>query len=90
MHLAGIDIGGTKINACLGNDQGEIYASKKILTQPLKGWKEGLRASADLIRELAHERQIDLKAVASIGISSPGPISSKEGKMLKPPNLPGR
>jgi glucokinase len=89
MHLAGVDIGGTKINVCLGNENGLIYASKRIATQEQKGWKQGLAAAADLIRELAHEQKIDLRAVEAIGISSPGPISSKEGKMLKPPNLPG-
>ena len=89
MHLAGIDIGGTKINVCLGNDQGKIYGSKRISTQAQKGWKTGLRATADLIRELSHELKIDLNSIAAIGISSPGPISSKEGKMINPPNLPG-
>ncbi len=89
MHLAGVDIGGTKICVCLGNDKGKIYASKRILTQPLKGWKNGLAATAKLLQEIAREQEIDIKEIAGIGISSPGPISSKLGKMLRPPNLPG-
>jgi len=86
MNLAGIDIGGTKISVCLGNDQGKVYYSARIATQPLGGAKEGLPAIADLLRSLSREKKLDF---AAIGISSPGPISSKEGKMLKPPNLPG-
>lgn len=86
MHLAGIDIGGTKISVCLGNDQGKVYHSTRIATQPLGGAKKGLPAIADLLRKLSQETKMDFSA---IGISSPGPISSKEGKMLKPPNLPG-
>jgi len=89
MHLIGIDIGGTKICVCIGDHTGKIYASKRILTQPLKGSKNGLKAISDLIREMLTEEQIDLKQIGAIGISSPGPISTKEGKMLKPPNLPG-
>lgn len=89
MYLAAVDIGGTKICACLGDEKGQIYISKKILTQPLKGWKNGLKAAADLLRELCEQQKVDLKQIVAIGISSPGPISSKEGKMLKPPNLPG-
>lgn len=89
MHLAGIDIGATKICACIGNERGEVYVSKRIATQSLKGWKNGLKASADLLRELIREQKIDLQSIAAFGISSPGPISTKEGKMLKPPNLPG-
>lgn len=89
MHLIGVDIGGTKICVCIGDHTGKIIASKRILTQPLKGSKNGLKAIADLIREILNEEGIDLKQIGAIGISSPGPISTKEGKMLKPPNLPG-
>ena len=89
MHLVGIDIGGTKICVCIGDHTGKIIASRRILTQPLNGSKNGLKAIADLIRDMLNEEQIDLKQIGAIGISSPGPISTKEGKMLKPPNLPG-
>ena len=89
MHLAGIDIGGTKICVCLGDETGTIYSSKRIATQQLGGWKNGLAAAAKLIRELCSEEKIDPKQLAGIGISSPGPISTKLGKMLNPPNLPG-
>lgn len=89
MYLVGIDIGGTKICACIGDSNGKIIASKRIQTQPLHGWKNGLKATVDLIHELLNEHTVPLKHIDAIGISSPGPISTKEGKMLKPPNLPG-
>lgn len=88
MHLIGIDIGGTKICVCIGDHTGKIFASQRILTQPLKGWENGLRAIRELILKMLQEEHIDLKQIGAIGISSPGPISTKEGKMLKPPNLP--
>jgi glucokinase len=89
MYLIGVDIGGTKICVCLGDPSGKIYTSKRILTQPLQGSKNGLPAIRDLIHQILTEEKIDLKGVGAIGISSPGPISTREGKMLKPPNLPG-
>lgn len=89
MHLIGIDIGGTKICVCIGDHQGNILVSKRILTQPLKGSKNGLKAIADLIRQLLEDNKLDLKQIGTIGISTPGPISVKEGKILRPPNLPG-
>src|SRR5437868_4979351 len=89
MLLLGIDIGGTKICACLGDAKGKIYAAKRIATQALQGSKKGLPAIASLIHELLQEQKISLDQIQSIGISSPGPISSREGKMLNPPNLPG-
>ncbi len=89
MHLIGIDIGGTKICVCIGDHTGKVIASKRISTQPLQGSKNGLKAVEELIRQMLNEEHIDLKQIGAIGISSPGPISTREGKMLKPPNLPG-
>lgn len=88
-YLAGIDIGGTKINVCLGNAQGKIYASKRILTQTCKGAKQGLMATAELLFELLEEQGIALNDLSAIGISAPGPVSTKQGTLLHPPNLPG-
>lgn len=89
MHIAGIDIGGTKICVCIGNTEGKIYASQRIASQSLRGWKEGLRASADCLQELLKKQNIPLESIRAIGVSSPGPISLKQGKMIAPPNLPG-
>lgn len=89
MHLIGVDIGGTKICVCIGDPNGKILISKRILTQPLKGSKNGLKAISDLIHKMLEEQKLESKQIGTIGISCPGPISSKEGKMLAPPNLPG-
>lgn len=89
MNIIGIDIGGTKISACLGDEKGKIKLSKRILTQPLGGSKKGIKAMFDLVREVLKETHVDIKDVKAIGISSPGPIDYKAGKMLNPPNLKG-
>lgn len=89
MHLIGIDIGGTKICVCLGDANGKIFTSRRIPTQPLKNSQNGLKAIANLIYEILEEQKVDIKQIGAIGISSPGPISTREGKMLTPPNLPG-
>jgi len=89
MYLIGVDIGGTKISVCIGDQTGKIFVSKRISTQPLMGWKNGLDAIAHLINELLNDQTIPLKQIQSIGISAPGPLSTTEGKMLNPPNLPG-
>lgn len=88
-HLAGVDIGGTKINVCLGDAQGKIYASKRILTHASKGSKQGLMAAAELLFELLEEQGISLQDLSSIGISAPGPLSTQKGILIHPPNLPG-
>ncbi len=89
MHIIGVDIGGTKITACLGDEKGKIHVSQRIMTQPLKGSKNGMDAMFDLIRKVLSESNVDIREVKAIGISSPGPIDYKKGKMLNPPNLKG-
>jgi len=89
MHLIGIDIGGTKISICLGNEQGHLVVSKRIETQPLQGAKRGLIAISEQIEMLLKEQHLQPADIDAIGISSPGPISLKDGKMLTPPNLKG-
>lgn len=88
-QLIGIDIGGTKISFCLGNEEGNVFASHRIATQPLGGAKKGLLAMAREIEELLAKHSLSAKDIAAIGISSPGPINSKKGMMLTPPNLKG-
>ncbi len=85
MKLIGIDIGGTKISVCLGDSEGNVLASRRIAAQPLGGAKLGLPAIAKEIEELKPK----WNEIGAIGISSPGPVSSKEGIMLSPPNLKG-
>lgn len=89
MKLVGVDIGGTKIGVCIGDESGKVFLSRRLLTKDYKGWEKGLKAIEELIWTLMREENIDAKEIGAVGISSPGPISSKEGKMLNPPNLPG-
>lgn len=88
MYLIGIDIGGTKISVCIGNEKGKLISIEKIPTQPLRGWKQGVRAIEALILKLLQRQKLDLHQIKAIGISSPGPISKKLGQILRSPNLP--
>ena len=88
-RLIGIDIGGTKISVCLGDEKGTIVASRRIKTQPLNGAKNGLPAIVHEIEHLLEEQKVPMPQVAAIGIASPGPISTKAGLIISPPNLKG-
>lgn len=76
----GIDIGGTKCAVVLGNERGEIV---KKLRFPTKGRDETLQRIFESAEELrtAH--------VVSLGVSCGGPLDSRRGVILGPPNLPG-
>jgi len=86
--LLGLDIGGTKCAVILGRRDGDRIAitEKKTLPtdKPVYEMIEALFATAE---EMLGPK--GCAALAGIGISCGGPLSSKKGLILSPPNLPG-
>jgi len=86
--LLGLDIGGTKCAVILGRREGDriTIIEKKILPtdKPVYEMIETLFAtSEEMLGTKGHA------ALTGIGISCGGPLSSKKGLILSPPNLPG-
>ncbi len=86
--LAGIDIGGTKCAVTLGEttDIGLKVLSKRRFPTPDTP-KQTLTTMMRSLDELLAETGI--AAPDAIGISCGGPLDSKRGLILSPPNLPG-
>ena len=89
MNLLGIDIGGTKTSVCIGDEKGTIVASRRIPTQTPDGPEACIRRMVELSRSLLADNKFELKDIAAVGISSPGPVSVPKGLMLAPPNMLG-
>ncbi len=77
MYL-GIDIGGTKCAVVLGNEKGEIL--KKVRFETM---------DKDKTIEKLIEVSREIGTFQSIGISCGGPLDSKKGIIMSPPNLVG-
>ncbi|MES2807776.1 MAG: ROK family protein [Bacteroidota bacterium] len=91
MMLLGFDIGGTKCAVVLGNAEGDgpMQIIDKVAmptTQPPYDMIEKLFAVAE---DLMAKNSVKKDNLAGIGISCGGPLSSKKGLILSPPNLPG-
>ena len=89
--LLGFDIGGTKCAIVLGklNDRAEPeIVDKEILPtdQPAYRMIDLLFNTAE---NLLAKHGISAEQLSGIGISCGGPLSSKSGLILSPPNLPG-
>ncbi|QHT61125.1 ROK family protein [Paenibacillus lycopersici] len=86
--LGGVDIGGTKCAVTIGKaheDNVEIIAKAKFPTPAAPS--DAIRLFVDsLTRLLTEHSQVTLDA---IGISCGGPLDSRSGLVLSPPNLPG-
>jgi glucokinase len=81
--FVGIDLGGTNLRAGLVDPQGNIVRRARDLTQASRGRDHVISRIVELAEELS--AGVDLP----VGIASPGPVDSKTGVLLNPPNLPG-
>jgi glucokinase len=79
--LVGFDIGGTKSAAIVGDGEGRALAREEFATT----------GPTETISELieAGRRLCCGERAAACGIACGGPLSSREGLILSPPNLPG-
>jgi len=89
--LLGFDIGGTKCAVIIGEVSSEvgiaILAKQSMLTDlPVYEMIDLLFSTAE---QMLQEQQISIDQLDGIGISCGGPLSSKRGLILSPPNLPG-
>ncbi|MCB9207700.1 MAG: ROK family protein, partial [Ignavibacteriales bacterium] len=86
-YYIGIDIGGTKCAVIAGTTSMEILDKIKFPTETDKGPEYTLNNINNNLENLISKfGKSDLKA---IGISCGGPLDSKRGIILSPPNLPG-
>ena len=92
--VAGIDIGGTKCAACLGrategdapDGQGRVEMLGRRQMPTPSAPRQALAQLGDALAELVAERG---EWPAAVGISCGGPLDSRAGLVLAPPNLPG-
>lgn len=81
--ILGLDIGGTKSAAVLGDETGRILARKSGPT-PQGAWPESLAFMMALLRDV----RPDGAEISALGVSCGGPLDSQTGTVHAPPNLP--
>lgn len=81
----GLDIGGTKIGVCIGNAAGEVLAGERF---PAVSLEPRLALQHALERLRALQAIHPGEAPLALGVACPGPMSSREGRFLDPPNMP--
>lgn len=94
MHkfLIGYDIGGTKCAVVLGradNDVINIIDRLQFPTETALGPEQTLQKLEDVTRSILKRHSLSPSQAQAIGISCGGPLDSKRGMILSPPNLPG-
>jgi len=87
----GLDIGGTKSAITLAELRHGIQLLDKIHfdTATEKGFSYAYEKLCRGMEEILARNQLDFSRVRAIGISCGGPLDSRRGVILNPPNLPG-
>jgi len=92
-NILGIDIGGTKCAIVTGNTDtnGQIEIRSKVVfpTETAKGFNHTFQNICINIESEIAKTGLTPKDIAAIGISCGGPLDSKKGIIMSPPNLPG-
>jgi glucokinase len=90
--LVGVDIGGTKtaIVAGIPHAQGIRLVGRRVFaTDPAaRTWRAAVDLICDAARAIVHDTAPGERP-AAIGVSCGGPLDSRGGVLLSPPNLPG-
>jgi len=82
--IAGIDLGGTQVRVALARSDGRIVATARARTALLKTPERVVEWAAAQI-----EKRSGREKVRSLAIGARGPIDTRRGVLVNPPNLPG-
>jgi glucokinase len=83
----GIDLGGTKIQAAVIDDEHNVLGAKRDQT-PLKGGPTAIAAKmVEVVRVAAEEAGAETSALDGIGVGSPGSVDNENGTVTSARNL---
>lgn len=84
MYKIGADIGGTKINIGILDNENNLVANKKIYIKNITNLPQSVK---ETIASLASENSIDYDDIEFCGVGIPGTVSEDGRKIIKAPNI---
>jgi glucokinase len=88
-YRGGIDLGGTKIQAVVVDDAGEVAGQSRHPTPTTGGPSDVADAIAAALREATDGAGVETGSLAGIGVGSPGKVDNDAGTVTGAKNLPG-
>lgn len=86
-YWVGFDLGGTKMLACVFDEDFKSIGRERKKTKGHLGAEVGLKRIAEGIGEALEDAGITTKQIAGIGIGCPGPLDPDSGILINAPNL---
>jgi glucokinase len=87
-RYAGIDLGGTKIQAVVVDDAHEVLGSSRHPTPTTGGPADVLEAMIGAVREALDEAGVGPGELTALGLGSPGAVDDEAGTVTSARNLP--
>jgi glucokinase len=84
----GIDLGGTKIQAAVVDESGQVVGQSRHPTPTTGGPPDVAAVLATAIRQAAEQAGVETSALEGIGIGSPGKVDNDAGTVTGAKNLP--
>jgi glucokinase len=85
----GIDLGGTKIQTAVVDDNGKVAGEARYQTPHEGGPKAVAKEMAAAMREAAESADTETGSLAGVGVGSPGDADEKTGVVSAARNIPG-
>jgi glucokinase len=86
---AGVDLGGTKVQAVVLDAGGKVLGASRHPTPTAGGPPDVIATIATAVREAAAESQVEPSALTGVGVGSPGDVDDRAGTVTSARNLPG-
>jgi len=83
----GFDLGGTKMQATIYDDNFEIAANKRKKTRAQEGAKAGVERMIQTVNQAMKEAGLTTNELSGIGVGCPGPLDLDNGIVFDTPNL---
>jgi glucokinase len=83
-QVLGIDIGGTKIAACVADADGNVLGSTRL--QATDDYPDTMARTAAAVQAMLAEMRLPMAEIDAIGICAPGPLDLANGVMIRTPN----
>jgi glucokinase len=83
----GFDLGGTKMQAAIYDDDFRILATRRRKTRAQDGAKTGVERMIQTVSEAAEEAGLRVGQLTGIGVGCPGPLDLDKGILFDTPNL---
>lgn len=88
-YVLGAELNTEAVHVGLCDFRGAIVAHAAEAVSPRAGVERTLDSIVRLVRRVVQEAGIDRSKLLGLGLALPGPLDSRRGVMINPPNFPG-